>query len=80
MASHFSWCLWPSHALTCRAYNWHSVPQQLESVHKLLAGGYDFLHVLPGHGRAARLRDAAHREAELRALLEAEGWRPAAAG
>lgn len=57
-----------------RAYNWHSVPQQLDSVAKL--AGREFLHVLPGHGRRASFRDADHREQELAGLLEAEGWRP----
>lgn len=30
-------------------FNWFSVPEQLASVRKLL--DYDWLHVLPGHGR-----------------------------
>ncbi|KAF8073027.1 morn3 [Scenedesmus sp. PABB004] len=56
-------------------FNWYSVPQQLESVRKLLQ--WDWLHVLPGHGRPAHLRDAAHRLAAVSQLLEAHG---AAAG
>ena len=32
-----------------RAYNWYNVDLQLESVAKLL--DYDFMHILPGHGR-----------------------------
>lgn len=56
----------------CRRYNWYSVEQQLQSVHKLLQ--YDFLHVLPGHGRRASFLDAVQREQELLALLQAEGW------
>lgn len=35
------------------------MPMQLDSVAKLLQ--YDWLHVLPGHGRPAHLKDAAHR-------------------
>lgn len=58
----------------CRAYNWHSVPQQLDSVAKLR--GMDFLRVLPGHGRRTSFRDGEEREAALAGLLEAEGWRP----
>lgn len=59
-----------------RAYNWHSVAQQLGSVQALLEGGppLDFLHVLPGHGRAASFADAADRERQLRELLQAEGY------
>jgi hypothetical protein len=37
--------------------------------------GLDFLHVLPGHGRRARLADAAQREEQLGALLAAEGYK-----
>jgi glyoxylase-like metal-dependent hydrolase (beta-lactamase superfamily II) len=40
-------------------FNWYSVPLQVQSVQKLLQ--YDFLHVLPGHGRQIHLKDAAHR-------------------
>jgi hypothetical protein len=57
--------------LCCRNYNWHSVELQLESVHKLLQ--YDFVHVLPGHGRRASFPDRPHKE--IMELLEAEGWR-----
>jgi hypothetical protein len=35
------------------------MPIQLDSVAKLLQ--YDWLHVLPGHGRPAHMRDATHR-------------------
>lgn len=59
-----------------RAFNWHSVSQQLASVAALR--GHDFLVVLPGHGRRRVFADAAQREAELQQLLEAEGF--AAAG
>jgi len=40
-------------------FNWYSMDVQLDSVRKLLE--FDFLHVLPGHGRPRHLRDAAHR-------------------
>lgn len=48
------------------------LPQQLESVAKLR--GLGFLRVLPGHGRRAQFADAADREAQLAALLAAEGY------
>ena len=48
-------------------FNWYSVPIQLQSVAKLL--DYDWLHVLPGHGRPVTLRDATHRLAAVSALL-----------
>ena len=56
-----------------RAYNWHSVAQQLDSVARLRQ--LPFLTVLPGHGRRAQFADAAQREAALAALLAAEGRR-----
>jgi hypothetical protein len=54
-------------------YNFYSVGEQLESVRKLLLGRYDFLHVLPGHGRPGHMRDAAHRLELLQGLLREEG-------
>lgn len=54
-----------------RAYNWHSVAQQLASVAALR--GANFLHVLPGHGRRAAFPDAAAREAAMAEMLAAEG-------
>ena len=56
-----------------KAYNWHSVSQQLDSVAGLRQ--LPFLTVLPGHGRRAQFGDAAEREEQLAALLAAEGWR-----
>ena len=53
--------------LANRAYNWHSVPQQLSSVEALLA--YDWLHVLPGHGRAAHFSSLEERDTNLQRLL-----------
>jgi glyoxylase-like metal-dependent hydrolase (beta-lactamase superfamily II) len=47
-------------------YNRAGVAQQARNVQKLL--DYDFLHVLPGHGRCFHLRDAAER---LRVVTEA---------
>lgn len=55
-----------------RAYNWHSVPKQLESVAKLV--GVDFLHVLPGHGRRMSFPDGTTRDEALRTLLREEGF------
>jgi glyoxylase-like metal-dependent hydrolase (beta-lactamase superfamily II) len=52
-------------------FNWFSVPQQLESVRKLLQ--YDWLHVLPCHGRPVHLRDAMHRLQAVNELLQREG-------
>jgi len=49
-----------------------SFPGQLASVAKLLQ--YDWLHVLPGHGRAAHLRDAAHRLEAVSKLLQLHGY------
>ena len=53
-------------------YNWYSVPEQIESVRKLM-GECDFLHVLPGHGRPGHMRDAAHRLQLLHGLLQEQG-------
>eukprot|EP00882_Tetradesmus_deserticola_P006364 GHRQ01006693.1.p1 GENE.GHRQ01006693.1~~GHRQ01006693.1.p1 ORF type:complete len:352 (+),score=131.49 GHRQ01006693.1:263-1318(+) len=55
-------------------FNWFSVPKQLDSVRKLLA--YDWLHVLPCHGRPVHLRDAMHRLQAVNALLQQEGLQP----
>lgn len=55
-----------------RAYNWHSVAQQLDSVAALRQ--LRFLTVLPGHGRRAQFADASERERQLGLLLAAEGW------
>ena len=55
-----------------RTYNWYSVPEQIESVRKLM-GECDFLHVLPGHGRPGHMRDAAHRLQLLHGLLQEQG-------
>ena len=56
-----------------RAYNWHSVSQQLDSVAGLRQ--LPFFTLLPGHGRRAQFGNAAEREEQLAALLVAEGWR-----
>ncbi|KAG2488220.1 hypothetical protein HYH03_013214 [Edaphochlamys debaryana] len=52
-------------------FNWYDFPQQLKSVAKLLQ--YDWLHVLPAHGRRARFRDAAARLASVSRLLQSHG-------
>lgn len=59
-------------------FNWYSVPQQLDSVAALLQ--YDWLHVLPAHGRRAHLRDAAHRLAAVSGLLRSHGHTAPGAG
>jgi len=55
-----------------RAYNWHSVAQQLDSVARLRQ--LPFLTVLPGHGRRAQFGSAQEREQQLASLLAAEDW------
>lgn len=55
-----------------RAYNWYSYEAQLESVHKLL--DWEWLHVFPGHGRQAHLKDASDRLKQVTELLQAEGY------
>jgi hypothetical protein len=47
-------------------------------VQKLL--DYDWLHVLPGHGHPAHLRDAAHRLAAVSSLLKQHNYEAAPAG
>lgn len=49
-------------------FNWYSVPLQVESVRKLL--DYEFLHVLPGHGRQVHLTDDFHRLKAMSELLQ----------
>lgn len=53
-----------------RAYNWYNVDLQLESVAKLLH--YDFLHVLPGHGRRISFSDIDTSKTAIRHLLQEE--------
>ena len=52
-------------------YNWYSVPEQVKSIKKLL--DFDFLHVLPGHGRPGHIKDASHRVQLIESLLREEG-------
>ncbi|GBF90426.1 hypothetical protein Rsub_03422 [Raphidocelis subcapitata] len=58
-------------------FNWFSVPEQLESVRKLL--DYDWLHVLPGHGPPVRVKDAAERLKAVGDLVARHGTPVAAA-
>ena len=51
-------------------YNWHSVPQQLDSVRKIQ--GLDFKHLLPGHGRPGSFKTAADKDALFQELLDRE--------
>ena len=51
-----------------KAYNWHSWPQQLDSLEKLLA--FDFTWVLPGHGSLHRAQSPAAMRAELKAAIQ----------
>lgn len=48
-------------------FSW-DVRKQIESTQKLL--DYDFLHVLPGHGRRHHLKDAADRLASVTKSME----------
>ncbi|GIL74646.1 hypothetical protein Vretifemale_4570 [Volvox reticuliferus] len=48
-------------------FNWYSVPEQLRSVTKCLQ--YDWLHVLPAHGRRTYLSDATARLAAVGNLI-----------
>ncbi|GIL48345.1 hypothetical protein Vafri_4623 [Volvox africanus] len=50
-------------------FNWYSVPEQLRSVTKLLQ--YDWLHVLPAHGRRAHFPDATARNSSALRLAAA---------
>jgi glyoxylase-like metal-dependent hydrolase (beta-lactamase superfamily II) len=54
-----------------RAYTWYSVPILLDSLEASVAG-LDFLHVIPGHGRAGSFPSAAAREAALVELIARE--------
>eukprot|EP00887_Chlorella_sp_A99_P000164 scaffold13.g164.t1 len=59
-----------------RAHNWHSVPQQLESMARLTlaADAPAFLHLLPGHGRRTAFADDADRTRQMLHLLREEGY------
>jgi glyoxylase-like metal-dependent hydrolase (beta-lactamase superfamily II) len=46
------------------------VDEQVRSCQKLAA--YDWLHVLPGHGRPGNVRDAADREQQIKLLVQRE--------
>eukprot|EP00798_Chlamydomonas_sp_ICE-L_P007413 gene7413-542_t len=52
-------------------YNQVSIPLQLQSVRELLQ--YDWLRVLPGHGRQKNLRDAFHRLEAVNHLMAVHG-------
>jgi glyoxylase-like metal-dependent hydrolase (beta-lactamase superfamily II)/ferredoxin len=51
-----------------RTHNWHSWPQQLDSLEKLLA--FDFSWVLPGHGSIHRAQSPAGMKSELKAAIQ----------
>ncbi|XP_073146040.1 uncharacterized protein [Henckelia pumila] len=53
------------------AYNWFSVPIQLNSVKKLLE--FEFEWILPGHGRRARFKDVEDKNSALKAFLASKG-------
>eukprot|EP00879_Flechtneria_rotunda_P000416 GHRR01000510.1.p1 GENE.GHRR01000510.1~~GHRR01000510.1.p1 ORF type:complete len:346 (+),score=81.89 GHRR01000510.1:166-1203(+) len=72
----------PEDTLTIfKDFNWYSVPEQVKSVRKLL--DYDWLHVLPGHGRPAHLKDSMQRLKAVTHLVDKFGetvQQPAAVG
>jgi glyoxylase-like metal-dependent hydrolase (beta-lactamase superfamily II) len=69
---HLSYSAWRGRLNVSRAYNWYDFDEQLHSVAKLL--DYDFLHLLPGHGRRAHFSDATDRLKKITEVLEAEGY------
>lgn len=54
----------------CRRFNWWEVGKQVESCESLAA--YDWLHVLPGHGRPGSVADAADRPHQIKLLVDRE--------
>lgn len=56
-----------------RNFNWWRVDRQVESCEKLAA--YEWLHLLPGHGRPGRVADAADRQRQIALLAEREASR-----
>lgn len=56
-----------------RAYNWYDVGLQCESVAKLL--GYDFVHILPGHGRRMSFETSEEAKEAIVHCLKEEGWK-----
>jgi hypothetical protein len=69
---HLAWSHRLQRLTIFRAFNWHSVAQQLDSAAALRQ--LEFLHLLPGHGRRADFADAADRVRQLDAMLAAEGY------
>ncbi|EIE27165.1 Metallo-hydrolase/oxidoreductase [Coccomyxa subellipsoidea C-169] len=53
-----------------RRFNWWQVGKQVESCEKLAA--FDWVHVLPGHGRPGSVDDAADRKHQIQLLVERE--------
>lgn len=53
-----------------RRFNWWRVDRQVESCVKLAS--YDWIHLLPGHGRPGRVADPADREHQIKLLAERE--------
>lgn len=69
---HLAWSHRLQRLTIFRAFNWHSVAQQLDSAAALRQ--LEFLLLLPGHGRRADFADAADRVRQLDAMLAAEGY------
>ncbi|CAK0771378.1 hypothetical protein CVIRNUC_003855 [Coccomyxa viridis] len=53
-----------------RSFNWWRVDKQVESCTKLAA--YDWVTLLPGHGRPGKVKDAAERELQLELIRQRE--------
>lgn len=71
---HLAWSPRLGRLTIFRAYNWHSVPLQLDSVRALLH--LDFMHLLPGHGRRFHFGSQQQRVGMMQQLLEAEAQAP----
>jgi glyoxylase-like metal-dependent hydrolase (beta-lactamase superfamily II) len=69
---HLAWSHRLQRLTIFRAYNWHSVAQQLDSAAALRQ--LEFLHLLPGHGRRAEFSGSADRVRQVDSMLAAEGY------
>ena len=53
-----------------RRFNWWRVDRQVDSCEKLTS--YDWIHLLPGHGRPGKVADPADREHQIKLLAKRE--------
>lgn len=70
---HLAWSARLNRLTIFRAYNWHSVELQLQSV-ATLQRGVDFTVVLPGHGRKATFTSIDEKDKAINVLLHEEGY------